>query len=129
MKGEEGELVEVWLMQGIALGQGYQVSMLDELDPMIYHAPTVKINGDTLITCLPTGEVDHEDDLECEMRRMWEGCVVLAAWPQSIMDLSFPPRSDARERWALPISCSFGSNFVFPQMVLLARRLSFGAAF
>ena len=51
MKGEEGELVEVWLMQGIALGQGYQVSMLDELDPMIYHAPTVKINGDTLITC------------------------------------------------------------------------------
>ena len=37
--------------------------------------------------------------------------------------------SDARERWALPISCSFGSNFVFPQMVLLARRLSFGAAF
>ena len=28
---------------------------------MMHHAPTVKVNGDTLITCLSTGEVDQED--------------------------------------------------------------------
>ena len=56
----DSTLRETMLMTGVALSHGHQDHLLSELAHMRSFAPTVKVNGDTLLVCLETGEVDGE---------------------------------------------------------------------
>ena len=94
-KDEEGnerhgkERTDTWLMSELSLGHGDQVFLMEELEYMLQFSPTIKINGDTLVTCLDSG--------------LWTKTAIL--WTRGE-----PRRSGTRQEARLSLDPSFGAG-------------------